>query len=50
MNNLGTEYRVNEQGMIVELIEKLDVNESEQKVNPQDAERNSIPADVVIQS
>ena len=49
MDNLETQYKINEQGMIVEVIEKLQANESEQKVNPPDTGRDSIPGEVVHQ-
>ena len=50
MNNLETEYRVNEQGMIVEVMGASEANESEHRSNLQDAESNAIPEDVVHQS
>lgn len=50
MNNLETEYRVNEQGMIVEVIEKFHVNESEDEVNAPHANKNAIAEDVLKQN
>ena len=47
MSDLTTEYRVNEQGMIVEEIEELEISELEEKANPHHSYKDSIPENIV---
>ena len=50
MNNLETGYRVNEQGMIVEEIDKPEFKELTEKINPQYTHERVIfkPENVII--
>ncbi|MDY7035934.1 MAG: hypothetical protein SV375_07205 [Thermodesulfobacteriota bacterium] len=48
MDNVDTMYQINEQGMILEEIDKLDVNEVNGKMQPQDVIDQSLFEQVAI--